>query len=253
MTDCRNKIFFGSLLALCVAALGNTATAMDLVQSETRKPASPSFTLPSFLGDAQLPDLQRAWKAGESEPTTAPGPEVTAAEPDSAPSDGGATPTAHVDTQGAEETDLQAQSVRQRAEELSQRFGSEAGADANDGSETASIDAVPAPSAAGQALDKVESAAIEVPERRSAGAVNAPGLSPARRTQIPSARRLGAVIAKERSVEAPDVKQVALPKTERTSQVDARAKPPAKKSEEASAPMPTELGAFGWDSRDQLD
>ncbi len=137
MNAYRNARLMGVLV---VAGLASAAAAMELNQSPAPASAeAPAFVLPAFLDDARLPDLQEAWREHFSAVTTAADPAPPASTPE-----GSALETASDALTRAEKVSIEAVSVRERAEELSRRFGAEAAetktAAPGAPTETASID-----------------------------------------------------------------------------------------------------------------
>lgn len=152
-----NAIVSARLLgAIMVASLASAASGMDLVQ----QPApggdeTPALRLPAFLDIARLPDLQDAWRlhAGAAQQVNATSTPAAAATPTPA-EDEAAMQTARAALTRAEQVSREAAVVRERAEELSRRFGAEPAADAGSApaaaeaaapTETASIEPGAAP------------------------------------------------------------------------------------------------------------
>ena len=110
---------FGMLI---VTSLVAGASALEINQQRAPSTASaPAVTLPAFLDGARLPDMQDAWRARfgnvSDDAAVQPAGEATAS-----------TPEAVLDAaQGAmtraDQASREAAAVRERAEELSRRFG----------------------------------------------------------------------------------------------------------------------------------
>lgn len=110
----------GSLLAVCLLVSG-AAHAVEPAQSRASTSSLPGLSLPAFLDDNRVPDLQEAWQAHvreaqESHRSDDKAPAAPAAKDASVSGARAATQRAGQD--GGEAAD-----VRQRAEELSRRFG----------------------------------------------------------------------------------------------------------------------------------
>jgi hypothetical protein len=114
----------GSLLAMCFLLTG-TATALEPDQSGVPPQSSPP--LPAFLDDKRSGDLQEAWRAREAEAKEAPQPQGSGASEEPAPKETEAMSAARDAMKRVGEANRQAPAVRQRAEELSRRFGADAG------------------------------------------------------------------------------------------------------------------------------
>jgi hypothetical protein len=110
----------GSLLAACLLVSG-AAQAIEPAQTRASTKSLPALSLPAFLDDERVPDLQEAWQAQVHVPQ-----EASRAEADNVPKapaakDPMSAPRAAM--QRADEESGEAANVRQRAEELSRRFG----------------------------------------------------------------------------------------------------------------------------------
>jgi len=107
----ENTIVGGSLLMMCVFLCGRAA-AMEPDKSGLPRQSSPAAALPTFLDDDRLPDLQEAWHQRASEAKGAPSANGEAA-----------MSAARAGMKRADQTNQEEGVVRQRAEELSRRFG----------------------------------------------------------------------------------------------------------------------------------
>ncbi len=111
----------GSLLAVCLLVSG-AAHAMEPAQSRASTSSLPALSLPAFLDDKRVPDLQEAWqahvRAPQAEPRVEDGNVAVAPVANDA-----SMSAARAAMQRAGQTSSEAANVRQRAEELSRRFG----------------------------------------------------------------------------------------------------------------------------------
>lgn len=255
------------LAMLAATGLVSSAGAMELSQSSAPAAAeAPGFTLPAFLDGARLPDLQEAWRAHfgfAGEPTAAP-----SAEPVAAP----AAATDDPDLQAARETlsraeqlDREAAAVRERAEELSRRFGAEGGDTAATNApasaapaETASIGSdtaadapasvseqalEPAGEAGGEAVrvDPAADVSANPVAKASAATDNAPVIED---MATKPATRVRAVVT---SASRREVMQSAVRKP--PSGIGLLKVDPSAPKPEADPMLPTELRAFGWNAQ----
>ncbi|KAB2939358.1 MAG: hypothetical protein K8F92_16200 [Hyphomicrobium sp.] len=250
------------LVMLAATGLVSSAGAMELSQSSAPASAeAPGFSLPAFLDGARLPDLQEAWRAHfgfAGEPTAAPSVEPAAAP--AAPTDDANLEAARQTLSRAEQLDREAAAVRERAEELSRRFGADASDTAPSNSpasaapaETASIGSSNAADAAAPVTEQVlapagdEAAMVDqapVPAnpvaKASAATDDAPVIEdmatkPAKRAKSEPAPAGRAVQSAARK---------AAPVVSDFLNVD-----PAAPKPEADPMMPTELRAFGWNAQ----
>ena len=110
---------FGMLMATSLVA---GASALEINQQRAPSTAgAPAFTLPAFLDVARLPDMQDAWRArfGDVGDAAAvqPAGEATTSTPEAV------LDAAQRAMTRAEQASREAAAVRERAEELSRRFG----------------------------------------------------------------------------------------------------------------------------------
>jgi hypothetical protein len=123
----------GPLLAMC--CLIPAAAAFESDQTHLPSGSPPAFSLPAFLDNARLLNLQEAWRAHVKPTVVAPLPGF-----DAPPADAPVTKSAKPE----------AAAVRQRAEELSRRFSSD-GASAKAATTAKAADPTPPPFALGAA------------------------------------------------------------------------------------------------------
>ncbi len=268
----------GSLLAVTIL-MGGPAPAMEASQPSASTPSlSPAGgSLPSYIDSARLPGMQEAWRPRDSAPASA-----------TPAADGTSTPTPAADDATlaaakaamlrAEQAGREAAAVRQKAEELSRRFGTDsataapaAAADAAptpaDDTATGSIEPqaplIPAAAlGASPPSDPADGAAATAPEtvepgRSAADAKPNRQATPAAATQTAPLRMRGTVTedggaTADRSKVAPSAPP---PRSKTaTSETVPAAPPGAKTTPGASSKadvMPASIGAFGWDSQPQ--
>ena len=119
-------VFGGTLLLTAVLFAGGSASAME----QTKAPAAPAsaFSMPSFFDGNRLPDLKDAWRSGAVTPTSASEDTPPATPP---ANDDAALAAAKAAMVRAEEAGREAAAVREKAEELSRRFGGDSAPVAN--------------------------------------------------------------------------------------------------------------------------
>ena len=110
---------FGMLMATSLAA---GASALEINQQRAPSTAgAPAFTLPAFLDVARLPDMQDAWRARfgnvSDDAAVQPAGEATTSTPEAV------RDAAQWAMTRAAQASREAAAVRERAEELSRRFG----------------------------------------------------------------------------------------------------------------------------------
>ncbi len=261
----RESTIVGStLLAICFLASG-LARTMELSQ-----PGAPAYSgvLPSFLDDGRLPDLQEAWRARRQDNTLGGG------EPPA--EDSMAATRAAMEKAKARRAGRGDASVRQRAEELSRRFGagSEASAPA---SERSQFSATTPPAVRPEAPSDMETQALPQPEP-STDKIQVPKQKPVTTTgALTSAEEVQPLDASVRTQSAMTMEKLRLaaplppsnavpplpgraPKVRRTA---AAPRPSTRAVVRARSPNPpadplaalrgtvltNELGAFGWNSQ----
>jgi hypothetical protein len=275
-----NPVYVGGSLLAMTILLGGPAPAMEAGQAPAAVPSSsPSvWSLPSFFDGARLPDLRDAWRLRDSAPAgAAPAADSTpAATP---PNDDAALAGAKAAMVRAEQAGREATAVRQKAEELSRRFG-------NDSAPAAAAETAPAPAAdavADTATGSIEpraplppASALGVPApsdpaaetaatvRETTGADKATAATkpddaatPAAGTQTAPAIMPGTVTDDGRPT--PDQRKSASsappPRSKTATTETAPAASPGSKptpgpSSKADV-VPAGIGAFGWDSQPQ--
>jgi hypothetical protein len=126
MGSSKRTFLGGSLLAMSFLLTG-AVSALEPDQSGAPPQSLPARPLPAFLDDKRSGDLQEAWRAREAEAKEAPRPQGSGApgEPESQETE--AMSAARDAMKRVGEANRQAPAVRQRAEELSRRFGADAG------------------------------------------------------------------------------------------------------------------------------
>ena len=255
-----SKDFFGgALLLTAVMFLDRSASAME----QARAPAAPSssaFSMPSFFDGSQLPDLKNAWRAGDgvaASPPAAPNASASGTPP---ANDDAALAAAKAAMLRAEEAGREAAAVREKAEELSRRFGTDSPpAETSDGPAAAATDTVtgsvepattplPAPSALGAPppadpkSEPSEGAAPNPGEPATAAVPALPGKKPGPLTDAATAP-------------ASKTATSSSPPRSKTAASDAPAATPGYRSTPGTAGkadvMPGSIGAFGWDSQPQ--
>jgi hypothetical protein len=251
MINSERWIVGSALLGLSLV-LGAAATAMEPDKKAPSAQSTPTLSLPAFVDGARLPGLQDTWRQANGEPAPVPHPSNPELARDRLVNE---HETPVVANATAEQTKYAAATVRERAEELSLRFGGGASP-----ATTATGD-VPGPDITTSALEndavparaQGEQAATVAPEptnlTRAAGGVKAekkttpvvkgaaippipvraPRTAQVRKNLLPPASRIGAVPRSE-----PPVAPVA----------------PAIKRASPSVVIPSQLQSFGWASQD---
>jgi hypothetical protein len=256
-----NKHVFGSAsLLAAVLFAGGPASAMEQAKAPA-PPSSSAFSMPSFFDGNRLPDLKDAWRGGAAVPASAPG-ETPAAPPP--PNDDAALAAAKAAMVRAEEAGREAAAVREKAEELSSRFGTESAPAANEAAPSAVSDT---------STGSIEPARTELPPPSALG-VPPPADQPETRGSVadPNSRETAPSEAAPSTVAVPELpakKQAALTREQDAS---AKAKAPITVASPSSpktavgkgapsgsrtAPgssskadiMPANMGAFGWNSQ----
>ncbi|MFA5899535.1 MAG: hypothetical protein WC829_10525 [Hyphomicrobium sp.] len=243
----------GMLMVLGTAPM---AGAMELSQSSTQgSDAQSSFSLPIFLDGTRLSVFQEAWQAHFAGV-------VTAAPARSDEAEAAAIEDARRALTRAEEIDREAAAVRERAEELSRRFGAEPASATNSDTasapsgvsatiETAAIDAAPANGEAPVAELVSVSATVDD---------MAPSPEPAGSSVVETSQADNAPVIEEMATKPARVaKRVVGSSGSRTSlQTASNSGPmsgeflvvdPAAPQPQSTSMMPTELRAFGWSSQ----
>lgn len=117
MSGRKSSIVIGALLAMCCML---PAAWADPLQPDASKANAPAPELPAFLDSKRLIDLQEAWRTRERGAAHAAKP-AAAEEP--APDSQQAISAVRAAMKRVDEASREADAVRLKAEELSQRFG----------------------------------------------------------------------------------------------------------------------------------
>jgi hypothetical protein len=258
----------GSLLAVCLLVSG-AAHAMEPAQSRASTSSLPALSLPAFLDGNRVPDMQEAWQAHVRTPQEEPQVEdgnvaVAPATKDAAMS------AARAAMERAGQESSEAADVRQRAEELSRRFGAGGVASEPVGSiERPSAVATPAAIAATPPPPQVKQVVVAPLDTGAdtgagVGTVNAKtaatGTSAPARTpdiDIGQKLRLAAPLPPRdippTPVRAPrDTASITEPPNKVGGPPVARSVPARKSSRKVDVTgdvLPTELRAFGWNAQ----
>ena len=256
MSSNENWIVGSALLGLSLV-LGAAATAMELHKNSAFAQSSAAPSLPAFLDSARVPSLHDMWKSDDGEPSAEARPgraprsqEKLGDEPETSSAANGAA-------QATEATDRATATVRQRAEELSRRFGGGAAAatPAQDDASEITTSALPDKSVPSLRPVQGEQAATVAPEQ------------PAKRTKRPAGarvktarppRKVKRAAIPPNPVRAPRNAQDRKPLWPPKSRVGAVSRPgppaasPAAKRESPPVTIPNEFQSFGWNSQDQL-
>ena len=256
-----SKSIFGSASVLVVSILvgGGSASAMEPAQVPAASSSS-SLSMPSFFDGNRLTDLKDAWHGGNTAPASPTGENPAGAPP--LPNDDAALAEAKAAMLRAEEAGREAAAVREKAEELSRRFGVETAPAANDATPTTVSDTstgsiepsrsdLPPPSALGAPLPADQADAKEPMAAPNSNEVATPAAttSSAAVPELPAkkdAARAQDTKAKTAAVQASQTKSKAAVGEAPPS--GARTTPgPSNKADV----MPANMGAFGWNSQPQ--
>jgi hypothetical protein len=253
-----SRSIFGSASVLVVSIIvgGGPASAMEPAKVPAAS-SSPSLSMPSFFDGNRVTDLKDAWR-GSAAPASPTGENPAGGPP--LPNDDAALAEAKAAMLRAEEAGRDAAAVREKAEELSRRFGAETAPAANDATPTAVSDTstgsiepsradLPPPSALGapppadqadakEPIAEPNSNEVATPEATTS-LVAIPDL-PAKK----DAARAQDTKAKTAAVQAPQTKSKAAVGEGVPSGVKTTPGP----SNKADV-MPANMGAFGWNSQ----
>jgi hypothetical protein len=253
--------------------MGGPAPAMEASQPPSSTPSSsPSGgSLPSYIDSARLPGLQEAWRPRDSVPASAtPAADGTSTSTPTPAADDATLAAAKAAMLRAEQAGREAAAVRQKAEELSRRFGTDSAtaapagaADAATGSIEPQAPLIPAAAlGASPTSDPDDGAAATAPETVEPGRSTADAMpngqpAPAAATQAAPLRMRGTVTedggaTADRSKGAPSAPP---PRSKTATSESAPAAPPGSKTTPGTSSkvdvMPASIGAFGWDSQPQ--
>ncbi len=175
MVASKGMIVGGSLLALCWLTSA-APRAMEPDQADALPSTSSPSALPAFLGDDALPALHEAWRAREGALQELTQPQQSVVPLQNVPA--AVTPTPMT-------AEPNAGSVRQRAEELSRRFGADGAASQSNGAKAAPASVTVPPAVA-------PAAPVDQAKR-----VLAKPASPVRKQSVTKAFTTGAVTPQE--------------------------------------------------------
>jgi hypothetical protein len=284
-----NTIFAGGSLLAVTVLIGASAHAMEPARVPSAAPSS-ALSLPSFFDGNRVPDLKDAWRAGDIAPaisSTVPAESAPSAPP---PSDDAALAAAKAAMVRAEQAGRDAAAVRQKAEELSRRFGTDSAPASTTESATAGATEtapgnasgpasaavadtttgsvppatpLPPPSALGvpppaEPADESAATAPATSEPDKASEPAEPASTAAATPELPAKKQAGA------GAPAPDRRKTAAPvapvrPSNPSNKVAAGDALPVSVPGVKSTPGPTSkadatpssIGAFGWDSQPQ--
>lgn len=253
MNSNENWIVGSALLGLSLV-LGATAAAMEPDKNGVFAQSSPSHSLPVFFDGARLPSLHDMWKRRDGAPTAVPQPGNTTLGQDLSVNDAETQSAANAAAEPAEEVGRPVATVRERAEELSQRFGGGATAATPAEGDVSEIttSALPDRSAPAQGERAATVAPKPANESETAAAVGVKAALPSPKVK-PSPKGKRAAIPPI-PLRAPPIAQVRKPLLPPTSRVGAvpRSGPsagPVKKPASPQHTIPTQLQSFGWNAQ----
>ncbi len=270
----------GTLLAVTIL-IGGPAPAMEAAQAPASTPSSSAsaWSMPSFFDGARLPDLRDAWRPRDIAPANTTPPAAVSTSAPTPPNDDAALAAAKAAMVRAEQAGREAAAVRQKAEELSRRFGSDSApatatetapapaTDAAADTATGSIEPrTPLPSASALGApppsDPAEATATttpetSVPDKAAAEAKLDEPTMPATTTQNAPVKMRSTVTEDNRTT--PDLRQSASPAAPPHSKTATSETAPATSPGTKTTPgtsskadvVPAGIGAFGWDSQPQ--
>jgi hypothetical protein len=277
-----NPVYVGGSLLAVTILMGGPAPATEAGQAPAATPSSSSspsaWALPSYFDGARLPDLREAWRPRDSVPASAaPAADSTSAA--TPPNDDAALAGAKAAMVRAEQAGREATAVRQKAEELSRRFG-------NDSGPAAAAETAPAPAAATAADTATGSIEPRAPLPPASALGARPPGDPAAETAATSPETTGAdkaaadpkpddPVTPAAATQKPPVgmrgtvTEDGRPTPDRSKSASTTAPPRSKTATTETAPattpvskttpgpsgkadtMPASIGAFGWDSQPQ--
>jgi len=253
MSNNENWIFGSALLGLSLV-LGAAAAAMEPDKNSAFAQSSAFSSLPTFLDGARLPSFQSLWKRDDDEPTAVAQPSNAARIDDRIVNEPKTPTVANVAGQPPENADRSTTTVRQRAEELSRRFGGGAtgptSAPPQNGTSKITTSALQAESVPGQEQGEQAATVTLKPENESKRAVSV-GVKTA-----PSPPRVNRAAIPPIPLRAPRTAQVRKLLLPPKSHVGAAplSDPPAAPAEKPASPqhtIPTQLQSLGWDTQVQ--
>jgi hypothetical protein len=253
MSNNENWIFGSALLGLSLV-LGAAAAAMEPDKNGSFMQSSAPPSLPAFFDGTRLPSLQDMWNLGVGEPAAVSQPENAALSQDRIINEPKTPTVANVAGQPPENADRSTTTVRQRAEELSRRFGGGAKAPtpAPPQNEISKIttSALQAESVPGQEQGEQVATVTLEPENESkravsVGVIKAPSSPKAKRAAIPPIPL--------RAPRTAQVRKLLLPPKSHVGAAPL-SNPPAAPAEKPASPqhtIPTQLQSLGWDTQVQ--
>ena len=257
MSNSENWIVGSALLGLSLV-LGAAATAMELHKNSAFAQSSAAPSLPAFLDGALVPSLQDTWKSDDGEPSAEAQPGSAPRSQDKVGDEPETSSAANGAAQATEATDRATATVRQRAEELSRRFGGGATAatPAQDDAIEITTSALPDKSVPSSRPVQAEQAATVTPEQQAAKRTKRPEGARVKTARLP--RTVKRAKIPPNPVRAPRNAQDRKPLWSPKSRVGAvpRPRPPAAspvaKRESRPVTIPDGFQSFGWSSQDQL-
>lgn len=248
-----NHFFVGGSLLAVTMLLGGPAPAMEPAQAPASTPFPSAPALPSFFDGNRLPDLKDAWRTWDSapaSPSAAPDASVSSSPPSS---DDATLAAAQAAMVRADQAGREAAAVREKAEELSRRFGSDSAPEQTGTADTAattpeSTGSVEPPTAtlAPAALGAPPPANPAEPTTSAADTPDLPAKQGAAIDDTPAPGRSKAAAAPATPLRS---------KTAASEPVSAPAIVPGSKTTPGTSgksdAMPTSIRSFGWDSQPQ--
>jgi len=254
MSNNENWIVGSALLGLSLV-LGAAAAAMEPDKNGAFAQSSAYSALPAFLDGARLPSFQDLWKGDDGEPTAVTRPSNAALVDDRLVNEPETPTVANEAGQPPESADRPVTTVRQRAEELSRRFGGGATeptpAPSQTGVSEFTTSALPAePVPAPETGDQAATVTLE-PESESYRAVSV-GVKTA--PLPPKAKQAAIPPIPLRAPRTAEVRKLVLPPKSHVGAVPPSKPPAAAPDEKPASPqhtIPTQLQSLGWDTQVQ--
>jgi len=272
-----NRVYVGGPLLAVSILMGGPAAAMEAAQAQGSTSSS-AWSLPSFFDGARVPDLQEAWRSRDSAPVSAAPPAAEGTATAVPSSDDATLAAAKAAMTRAEQAGREAAAVRQKAEELSGRFGNDsapattgevgaaAATDTAPDTATGSVEPrapLPPPSALGAPPPADPETTAAAPETTAPGKVEAEAKpdepSPSAAAAPNASKPRGTVTQDGRST--PDRHKSASPAAPPRSKTAASEPAPVPASTRGSNTtpgpkgkadtVPASMGSFGWDSQPQ--
>jgi hypothetical protein len=256
MSSNENWIVGSALLGLSLV-LGAAATAMELHKNSAFAQSSTASSLPAFLDRARVPSLHDTWKSGDGEPSAEAQPGNVPRSQEQVGDEPVASSAANGAAQATETTDRPTATVRQRAEELSRRFGGGATAATPAQGDVSEIttSALPDKSVPSSRPVQSEQAATAAPEQPAKPPKRPLGVRVKKAQPPPKVKRAAIPPNPVRSPRTAQDRKPLWPPKSRVGAVPRSGPPvapPAAKRESPPVTIPNELQSLGWDSQDQL-